>query len=503
MSIVIVGLGPGDAGLITRQAWELLSAAENVYLRTGRHPAAAGLPAHLNQVTFDDIYDSAANFEELYQAIAAAVLRLGREAHQAGRDLVYAVPGNPNVGEATVTAIRAGAAAAGVPVTVVPGLSFIDVSLSPIDVDALAGLQLFDALDIAGYNHPPVNPDMPALLGQVYSQLVASDLKLALMALYPDDHEVALIHGAGTAEAAVESLPLYGIDRSPHLGHLTTLFVPPLPNPTSLSALAETVAFLRGPDGCPWDREQTPQSLTEDLLEEVAELLDAIEAGDPAAVAEELGDVLFHLVIQAQIAAEAGDFALGDVIAGIDAKLKRRHPHIWGDWQAADSQEVIRNWEHLKLAERRVDEARPALLDGIPRALPALARAERIQQEVAKVGFDWPAVDGVEAKVEEELAEFRAAATGDEQLHELGDLFFALVNWARWLKVEPERALREANRRFARRFRRVEELAAARGMDLNQLGLAQLDELWDEAKRNLYIKSNRNVDGDPREGKDS
>jgi tetrapyrrole methylase family protein / MazG family protein len=485
MAITIVGLGPGDGRLLTRQAWELLSSAPLVYLRTAQHPAVADLPATVQQVTFDAVYDSADTFTEVYEGIVAEVLRLGREAKSNGSTIIYAVPGHPFIGEATVPPIVESAAAEDLAVTVLPGLSFVEPALAAVGVDGLDGLQLFDAIELAGYNHPPLNPNVPLLLGQVYSRLLAGELKLALMALYPDDHEVSLIHGAGTDSQQREQVPLYTIDRCNRIGHLTSLYVPPLPGTASLPGLAETVATLRGPEGCPWDQEQTPQSMRAGFQEEVAEALDALDSEDSAALMEELGDVLYHLVMQAQMASESGDFTLTEVIAAIDAKLKRRHPHVWGDWQVSDSAEVVRNWRALKQHEKGETDTAVSVLDNIPLALPALARSQKIQQRVRRIGFDWPDISGVMSKLDEELEELKRAESAAEQTAELGDVLFVLVNWASWLKVDAETALREANLRFCRRFQRLEQLAEERGLQLDNLGLAALDELWNEAKRLL------------------
>jgi tetrapyrrole methylase family protein/MazG family protein len=316
----------------------------------------------------------------------------------------------------------------------------------------------------------------------VYDRLVAGEVKLALMALLPDDHGVVLIHGAGTTSQDLERVPLFEIDRSERIGHLTSLFVPPLPRASSLSALAETVALLRGPDGCPWDQEQTSRSLRAGFLEEASEVLQAIDDQDMDGLREEIGDMFYHLVMQVQIASEQDEFRLNEVIGGIIAKLIRRHPHVWGDVNVADSNEVIRNWEAIKDEENHQSPKSESVLDSIPLPLPALARAQKIQQRVARVGFDWPDIEGVEAKIDEELEEIRLADSLAERQMELGDLLFALVNWVRWLNVDAESALRDANRRFERRFRHVESLARNRQLDLAELPIEALEALWQEAK---------------------
>lgn len=482
MTITIVGLGPGDAGLITIQAWHLLSAADTVYLRTARHPAVDGLPARIKRHAFDEIYQTAERFDEVYRQIAEEVLRIGTE-----RDILYAVPGNPFVGETTVATILKGAANAGIPVRIVPGISFVEPALAAMGIDALDGLQIFDGIEIASALYPPINPDVPLLLGQVYSRMVASELKLSLMGIYPAEHKAALIHSAGQEDQLVEWSPLYEIDRSDYIDHLTSLYVPPLPLKAGLPALAETVAVLRSPGGCPWDQEQTPQSMRTGFLEEAYEVLDALDAEDVDNLREELGDLLYHIVMQTQMATEAGEFTLTDVIAGIEAKLKRRHPHVWGDWQVSDSAEVLRNWEIIKRMEKgdRAADEFVSKLSGIPSSLPTLMRAQKIQSRAAKTGFDWPDISGVYEKLEEELDELREASTPEELRLELGDVLFVVANLAQWLGVEAEIALREANARFTRRFQLVEKFIVERGLEWNNLSFVEMDALWEEAKAAL------------------
>ena len=485
MTITIVGLGPGDPALLTRVAWDTLAAAGEVYLRTSRHPTVAGLPAGLDVHSFDDVYDTASDFAAVYETIAERVLALGRRP----QGVVYAVPGHPAVAEATVALIRDLAQAAGngpaIPVRLVPGLSFIEPVLAALNVDALPGLHLNDALDLAVRHHPSFPPDAPALIAQLYSAAIAGDVKLTLMNQYPDDHQVALTHAVGSADEHVEWLPLYEIDRSPHIGHLTALYVPALPQPQAFESLQEVVAHLRAPEGCPWDREQTHQTLRTNLLEETYEVLEAIDADDAAAMREEFGDLLLQVVLHAQIAIEAGEYTMGDVIAGIRAKLIRRHPHVFGDTRVSGVGEVLENWEKLKAAEKgNQAHGEKGVLGTLPPGLPALLQAATYQRRAARVGFDWPDVTGVRNKVAEELDEIAAVPLDDAEAleDELGDLLFAVVNWARWLKVDPESALRRANTKFAQRFAHMETAARAIGRRLTDMNLAELDSLWEAAK---------------------
>ncbi len=478
-SITIIGLGPGNPAHLTREAWDILSTTPELHLRTARHPTVAGLPPSVTVHSFDDVYESVPEFGAVYEHIAARVFELG----QRPEGVVYGVPGHPSVAEATVGLIAARAAAAGLAVRIVPGLSFVEVTLTALGVDALPNLQLADALDLAGRHHPSFQPDAPALVAQLYAASVAGDVKLTLMNQYPDDHPVALVHAVGTPDERVEWLPLYEVDRSPHIAHLTTLFVPALPLASGLEALQETVAHLRAPNGCPWDREQTHATLRTTLLEETHEVLEAIDAGDPDAMREEFGDLLLQVVLQSQIAIEDGEFSLAEVIAGLQAKLIRRHPHVFGDVKVSGVGQVLENWEKIKAAERQ-DRAKPdhGALGQMPPSLPALAQAVIIQRRAARVGFDWPEVAGVVAKVSEEIGELEAATDPAEQEDELGDLLFAAVNWARWLEVDPESALRQANAKFRRRFAKVEAAAKGQGRAMAEMKLEELEELWQTAK---------------------
>jgi tetrapyrrole methylase family protein/MazG family protein len=479
--ITILGLGPGNSNHLTREAWEALNSASEIYVRTARHPTLAGLPSTLTAHSFDDIYDATEKFEDVYRQIVERVLELGKRPE----GVIYAVPGHPAVGEATVEGIRKRAAEMNLPVRLIAGLSFVEPSLLALNVDALPGLFVADALDLATRAHPSFSPDSPALIAQLYSANLASDVKLTLMNQYNDDHQVALVHAVGTPDELVEWMPLYEIDHSDYISHLSSLFVPPIARPGSFETFQNTIARLRGPDGCPWDREQTHQTLRSHLLEEAYETLAALDAGDPQMLREELGDLLLQVVLQTQIAIDDGEFHTADVIGDINAKLIRRHPHVFGDLKVSGAGEVLANWEKLKEQERagNSEKKKNGLLSSIPAALPALAQAHTYQSRAARVGFDWPDVSGVIAKIHEEMAEVESADGEAARAEEMGDLLFAIVNWTRWLNVDPEVALREANEKFARRFAHVEAGAKAQGRELSALSLEEMDALWEEAKR--------------------
>jgi tetrapyrrole methylase family protein/MazG family protein len=480
MSITIVGLGPGDPGDITRRAWQALTEAQVVYLRTRIHPTVAHLPEGPTYHAFDELYEAADDFAAVYGAI---VTRLVEAAGQGA--VLYAVPGDPMVAEGTVTRLLAACAERDIPTTVISGVSFIERTLAALKTDALDGLQLHDAISVAAAYHPPLNPDFPALIAQVYGQAVASDLKLTLMNQYPDEHAVTLITAAGTPQQALHAVPLYQIDRLP-VDHLTSLWVPPLQTAsvTSFEGLQNTMAHLRAPEGCPWDREQDHQTLRKYLIEEAYEVLEAIDEGDPAELASELGDLLLQVVFHAQVAIEAGDFTMSDIIRAIDDKMKRRHPHVWGEVDVkGDAGQVVANWQQIKEQERAErGEAEKSLLDGVPASLPALAQAHAYDRRALNVGFDWPNQEGVLAKIREEIDEILTAQTPDERLAEFGDLLLVMAVWARWLDVDPEHALKQANRKFYRRFTFIERRARQAGRRLEEMTLDEMDALWNEAK---------------------
>lgn len=478
--ITIIGLGPGDPMLLSRQAWDVLNSAQEVFLRTQMHPTVNGFPQGLRVHSFDHFYEQDITFEEVYEKIVDSIISLG----QRKSGVIYAVPGHPLIAEATSPEIIRRANEAGIPVEVVEGLSFVESTFNLLELDPFPQTSLIDGLELAIAHHPPFPPSAPVLIAQVYSQTVASEVKLTLMTVYPDDHQVKLVNNSGTAEAYVETIDLYKIDRNNNLGLQTAIYIPALERSTSFENFQEVVAHLRAPDGCPWDREQTHLSLRPFLLEETYEVLAALDEEDQAALAEELGDLLLQIVLHAQIASEYGEFSMVDVLQGIQEKLIRRHPHVFSDIDVKDQQTVLENWEKLKLAEREeLDQEVNGVLKGVSSALPALVQAETFQHRVNRVGFDWPDIQGVYEKISEELLEVQQAEKPDEYEDEIGDLLFAVVNLARWYKVDAESALRAANAKFRRRFEDLEADVRSQGKDVSKLNLEVLDRLWNTVKQ--------------------
>ncbi|HLF87903.1 MAG TPA: nucleoside triphosphate pyrophosphohydrolase [Anaerolineales bacterium] len=479
-NITLLGLGPGDPSLLTRQAWDALQDATEIYLRTRQHPTIAHLPEHLTLHSFDSHYETGENFEQVYEQIIQQILELG----QRPQGVLYAVPGDPFVAEATCPEIARRVQNAGGTVRTLAGVSFLELTWHALGLDPFPRLILVDAFELASAHHPPFPPDFPVLIAQIHSRHMASEVKLTLMAHYPDEFPVQLVHAAGMPEERVESLPLYEIDRSPHTGLLTSLYLPPLGEYTSFESFQEVVAHLRAPDGCPWDRKQTHHSLRPYLIEEAYEALDALDSEDPSKLAEELGDLLFQIVIHAQIAAEDGEFTMADIVQGISAKLIRRHPHVFGNVKVDGVEGVLANWEKLKAEERAAKgNGQASVLDGVPITFPALAQSSAYQRRAARVGFDWPDVEGVFEKIAEELEEIRTAPDPNSRVGEIGDLLFVVAHLANWYDVNPEDALRETNARFRRRFTYIENTARARGQEVPDLSVEEMNILWEEAKK--------------------
>jgi tetrapyrrole methylase family protein / MazG family protein len=457
MTITVVGLGPGDPGLLTMQAQEVLAGPAPVWFRTARHPSVA-VVARPPVQSFDLLYEQAETFEAVYAAIVARLTELGT----AG-EVVYAVPGNPLFGEATVQALLQRARDGdGPPVRIVHGISFLEPVCAAVGLDPLAGgVQLVDALD------PRVDPTRPAIVAQVYARHTASTLKLALLDLYPAEHPVTVA----------------AIDREEgRFDHLSCLYLPalaPEANLRTFDGLRAISHRLRSPEGCPWDREQTHASLKPFLLEETYEVLAALDDDDPARLREELGDLLLQMTLHTEIAEEAEEFSYGDVFEAINRKLIRRHPHVFGDATIDTADEQWVAWQQIKRAEKGDAES---ILAGVPASMPALAYAQAVQERAARTGFDWPDLDQVLDKLTEELAELRAARSQEERVDEFGDVLFVLANVARWLKLDAEESLRRTNAKFARRFGGIERLARERGLVLEEMSLDQMEALYQEVK---------------------
>jgi tetrapyrrole methylase family protein / MazG family protein len=502
-AITIVGLGPGRMQDLTLDAQQVFAQAAQreqvVYFRTKIHPTTAPLQQHLPNLrieSFDRFYDESDDWQSLYQQIAEEICARAGEG-----PVVYAVPGHPMIGEISVQIVLRMARERKLTTQIVAGLSFIEPVCTLIGLDPFNdGMQIIDATELAALSREAVAgriiPTIPLLVVQVYNRRLASAVKLALSDLYPDERKVQLVRAAGVSDdETIIDLPLFELDRNTFANHLSTLYVAPV-DELSARRLPETLRSIttrlrREPDGCPWDRKQTHQTLTRYVIEEAYEVVEAIEENDVEHLAEELGDLLLQVYLHAEIARQADEFALGDVYEHINAKMIRRHPHIFGSTEVEDANQVVRNWEEIKRQERISagrDVERESVLDRVQVGAPALMVTQEYQKRVAKVGFEFGSLQDVYAKLAEELTELQQAGSFEEQREEMGDLLFIVAKVARFLQIDPEEALRNANRKFRQRFQWMEQQAQAEQRELSSYTTEEWEVLWMGAK--AWQKSN-------------
>ncbi|MDE0121693.1 MAG: nucleoside triphosphate pyrophosphohydrolase [bacterium] len=481
LSLVVMGLGPGGLDRVPPAALATLSdPSRRVILRTTDHPAARELASIRPVTSCDDLYLGGEDFESVYQAIASRVVEAARS-----QPVAYVTPGSPLVGERAVGMIRSLAGREGMEVKVYPAESFLDAALEALGIDPLdGGLTVLNAHRLPS----PLLLRGPTLVAALDTQAGLADF-CGQLTRVADDPEVAVLVDLGGPEQRVVRSRAAQVDQT-LAGPRTSLYVDA--GPTGLAGAVAVMDRLRAE--CPWDRRQTHHSLVKNLLEETYELAEVLaalplDAGrqDAAAsepdwmafeeVCEELGDVLLQVLFHASIARESQIFDIEDVAEGLRQKLVRRHPHVFSDVAADTAEQVKANWEQIKQQEKpRPEDA--SLLDGVPRSMPALSRAAKIQRRAAQVGFDWSEVAPVVDKVAEELEELRESLSDRESAEaELGDLLFATVNLARHLALDPETALRRAIARFGDRFRKMEAEGPLEGLTVDQL-----EERWERAK---------------------
>ncbi|MDX1468607.1 MAG: nucleoside triphosphate pyrophosphohydrolase [Acidimicrobiia bacterium] len=468
--ITIVGLGPGDLDRVPEAIRSiLLEPAVTVVCRTVRHPAAEQLAAIREVLSCDDLYEAHDSYPDIYAAIRDRVLTIAESG-----DVIYAVPGSPRIGEFAVSAILD----SGAQVDVVPSESFIDAVLAEVGYDPLdRGIQLINA-------HDPPDPlvlDKPTIIAHLDRPEVLADFAARLDRVLPDGATVTVLVGLGSGDQQVVEGAPASLD--PGLaGNRTSMFVDSPPG--GLIGAVRVMRRLR--EECPWDKEQTHESLVKNLVEEAYELIDAISHLPDSntdwiaysTVEDELGDVLLQVLFHSAIARQSGVFDIDDVAESLRRKLVRRHPHVYGGVSADTPEQVKANWDLIKERERD-DRQDASSLAGVPAGMPSLHRAAKIQTRAAKAGFDWSEASEVLPKISEELDELAAEVDSDGEVDaELGDLLFSVVNLARHLGIDPEISLRSATARFEERFRHME----AEG-PLSGLTLGELEERWQKAKR--------------------
>lgn len=496
--IHVVGLGPGDIQSLPLQTYELLRSGRPVFLRTAVHPVVDALREDgVAFQSFDALYETEAEFRDVYRLIAEQLLDFARREDE----IVYAVPGHPLMAEQSVQNLLQ-ASPDDVSIQIGPGQSFVDPVCTALRVDPIQGLLLLDGTDLSAHQ---LSPGLNTLIAQVFHPRVAGDVKLTLMEVYPDEYPVVVIRAAGVADGErIERVPLYEIDRLEWIDHLTTVFVPAAgerEQQRDAWHAARLVKRLRAPGGCPWDRKQTHASLRPYVIEEAYEVADAIDTGDVDKLADELGDLYLQILLHAEIASETGDFSLRDVFAKLSDKLIRRHPHVFGEARARTVADAKALWKAQKALESSVEEGvtnggtsgepegrggQRALAD-VRWGRPPAHVAMELQNKAAQVGFDWERFDDVLDKLREEVEElttaFSASAVDRQHVEdELSDVLFTVVNVVRWLELDVDTVLARGNRKFAARFEFVEQKVVQSGHEWHELSADTLDQYWNDAK---------------------
>ena len=474
-TINILGFGCGDEGEITLRTLSVLQSSGKVFARTLTHPAASVLEKHsVTCTSFDSLYENADSFEELYQKIADEILGCSES------QIAYIVPGSAVFAERSVQ-ILLQAEDENTKINIIPSVSFIDGVLASLKFDGADSFKLIDALS-AGQQKPDVSA--ANIICQIYDAQTASDLKLELMKYYADEMPVIMVFSAGCPDERILSVPLHEIDMAEGIDHLTTLFIPPADfysAPSSFDSLKEVFMHLRGENGCPWDKEQTHESLSRYLLEESYEVIDAINKKDPDLLLEELGDLLLQIMLHCQIASENRQFDVYDVISFLNRKMIRRHPHVFADEEHTDLEKM---WEEIKTKEHNYTTVSEKMED-TAKSFPAAVYAQKIQSLAAKAGFDFSEAEQIFEKVAEETDELREEAKrGDliKTAEECGDLLFSAVNAARFLSLDAETVLRDATTKFMDRFRRMESALKKDNKDFLTVSEEKLEMYWKVSK---------------------
>lgn len=475
-TVTVVSLGPGDPKLLTLQTAETLRRSRHLILRTARHRVAEWLRAEDIAFTdFDALYEAYEDFDALHARMAE---RLWAEA--AAHAVTFAVMDAQTDG--AVRALRAACPEEG-SVTILPGVTMADscIALLPEGFRQTGSVRILPCMDALS---AAPDPDTPLLITEIFDRMLACNLKLALTDLYPDEMEVVLYPSTAKINRRPLVIPLMELDRQRTYDHTVCLYIPAADiRQRERYCLADLMHIMhRLRQECPWDRQQTHESLRKYLLEEAYEAVAAIDVDDPEHLADELGDVLLQIAFHADIAADAGEFAISDVTTAIVRKMLYRHAHIFGDVHCDTADEVSQSWEKLKKAEKGLTTQASVLAD-VSCGLPALMRAAKVQKKAAQVGFDWTDAQGALPKIHEEadevLAELRA---GRDPGEELGDLLFSCVNVARLAGAEPELLLKAATEKFIRRFTAMEKRIISDEKSLEGLTLAEMDVYWNRVK---------------------
>lgn len=489
--ISIVGLGPGSKDALTIGAVKALKESSHVYLRTTKHPVVPYIKSlGVNFFSYDDKYEKADTFDEVYSEIANDLIK----EYKKYNDIVYAVPGHPLESEESVSLLIDICEKENIDFRIISGVSFIDALAQALHIDPARKMKVADAFDIRKTVFDRRNA---LVITQIYDKLIASEVKLALEEYYGSETLIYFVHAPGIENMQnIRKIPLYELDRQNDIDHMTYVYIPPVKNDIKdFYDLTDIMNKLRGADGCPWDKEQTHETLKKYLIEECYEVIEAIDEMDTDKLVEELGDVLFQVIFHAQIGKEEEYFNINDVIQKICDKMIERHPNVFGELKVETSDDVLKMWNEIKKQEQNL-KTHTDELKHVAKCLPALMRAEKVQSVASKAGFDFKNVECAMDKVPEELNEVKDVYKGNDReiiSEEVGDLLFAGVNVSRLLDIDPEFALHYTIDKFIKRFEFIEKSVQKEGLKFEEIKSEEADYLWEKAKDNQRTDLSKNV----------
>lgn len=476
-TITVLSLGPGDPSLMTLQTADALRSAGYLVLRTGKHGVSAWLDAQgIAYKTMDAFYDHFEDFDEMHADMARALWE-----RAAQTPVTYAVMDATTDG--SVAALEA-SRPDGAVLTCLAGVTVSDACLAAApSLARKGGVRVLPAMDAPG---AAPDPEMPMMITEIDSQILASEVKLWLTDLYDDEMQVIFFPAGESAQRKAVTIELADLDRQKKYDHTCCVYIPASPlkdrRRFCFMDLVRIMEILRSPDGCPWDREQTHESLRKYLIEEAYEAVTAIDEDDTDHLADELGDVLLQIVFHASVGQSHGTFAISDVTSNICSKMIYRHAHVFGTADCKTASDVNANWEKLKKAEKGLT-THTSIMEDVSKGLPALMYAAKVQKKAANVGFDWDTALEALPKIHEEADEVcEELENHRDPAEELGDLLFSCVNVARLCKLEPELLLKAATEKFIKRFSQMENLIISDGKALEGLTLREMDVYWNQVK---------------------
>ncbi len=478
-TVQIIGLGAGGLDDLTVRAHNALNENIPTFVRTERHPIINELKKSIKIESFDNFFEKYDTFDKVYEKITDNIVELSKQY----KKINYCTAGSPYYGD-VVTKKLLSEYRDRINIIIIDGMSFLDKCIKLSGYSDYKSIKVVDCLEADEFSF---DVNSMNIITQIYDEELASSIKLKLMETYPDS---SLVLNIDVLEEKVEKIPLYMLDQEKKYGFSTYFCIMPIDiskkTVYNIDNLLRIVKVLRGPDGCPWDMKQTHQSIRQHVIEEAYEVVDAIDNDDIDNLIEELGDLLFQVVFHAELGSEEGYFNFSDILTRLCDKMYFRHPHVFGDIKVKDADEALQSWEASKGKQKNLNTYTDNLKD-VPKSLSTLSRSYKIQKRAAEVGFDWPDADGAIIKIKEELFEFieeYKKQDSEKMENEFGDLLFALVNFARFININPDVALNKTINKFINRFEYIENHAKK---DLKQMTLKEMDELWDESKFHLGI----------------